>query len=234
MSTIDVELVRSANATPIEATVAMMNSSAAKKNSGLLLVLFPFTHLPAPLLQFAFGLVKSNLMHLYLDAQDTGWSERSKMEEMSDKDGRYLIAFKREGLFEEQASKVISHLDYSPLDSDTPVGYLYYIMCMQDSYDDCDGGMGGDGKAPVIYCMELQMTPDARNLGLGTAMMQMMEDVGRGFKLRRAMLTAFKKNEGALRFYNRLGYLPDLTSPSQCMSERRAGRYSYEIMRKNL
>ncbi|KAI9328288.1 hypothetical protein BDR26DRAFT_874246 [Obelidium mucronatum] len=159
---------------------------------------------------------------------------------MSDKNGRYIIAFKRasnqsDGNSEAPViSSVIASADYVPHVSDIPLGYLYYVCCMEDSYDDQDGGMDGDGKAPVIYCMELQLIPEARNTGLGSIFMNFHEQIGLFFGLRKSMLTVFKKNEGAMRFYKRLGYSPDNISPSMCMTEKRASRFSYEIMKKDL
>ncbi|KAI8617505.1 hypothetical protein BC830DRAFT_1062388 [Chytriomyces sp. MP71] len=82
--------------------------------------------------------------------------------------------------------------------------------------------------------MELQLAPAHRNTGLGALLMRFLEHAGAVHGLRKAMLTVFKANTGALRFYARLGYTPDRISPSMCMSERRAARYSYEILGKKL
>ncbi|KAJ3020373.1 UNVERIFIED_CONTAM: hypothetical protein HDU68_010218 [Siphonaria sp. JEL0065] len=246
MNVVDSLLVNSAN----DLAKTQFNNMPLNESMNFLLVWFPFNALPKPLLAFCFNLVKSNLYNLYIDAQDTGWSDRGKMKELSDVNGRYVIAFRRPN----EPSKFISHVDYIPLESDSPLGFLYYVCCMEDSYDDVDGGMNGDGKAPVIYwyaillllyvydlipnaylnSMELQLTPEARNTGLGTTLMQIQEQTGKLLSLRKSMLTVFKKNEGAMRFYKRLGYTPDNISPSMCMSEKRAGRYSYEIMKKDL
>ncbi|KAI8618540.1 hypothetical protein BC830DRAFT_1166080, partial [Chytriomyces sp. MP71] len=140
-------------------------SSSPKSPASTVLVLFPSAALPPNLRVFAFTLVKSNLLNLYLDAQDTGWSDKTKMTELSEPDGRYLIAFNRvvpplhpsqppQQAPNEQRQNtplIITHDQYMPHEHDTPIGYLYYLVCMEDSYDDQDGGMHSDGKAPVIY-----------------------------------------------------------------------------------
>ncbi|KAJ3063997.1 N-alpha-acetyltransferase 40 [Podochytrium sp. JEL0797] len=230
----DENLVIAANKASISDTIAKLNVQVP---DGLLLVAFEYANLPAKLFDFCFNLVKSNLIHLYMDAQDSGWSDRGKQKEMRNKNGRYILAFKRQAQVSDTDSNspaIISHQDYIPHESDEPVGYLYYVACMEDSYDDVDGGMNGSGKAPVIYCIELQTTPEVRNTGLGTVLMEIQEQTGNLLCLRRSMLTVFKKNDGAMRFYKRLGYSPDRISPSMCLSEKRAGRYSYEIMKKDL
>ncbi|ORY51338.1 hypothetical protein BCR33DRAFT_780334 [Rhizoclosmatium globosum] len=217
-------LVSTANKTPVaHVTTRLLSLVTAPAN--VLVVVFEYSDLPPPLFDFCFGLVKSNLLHLYLDAQDTGWSDRSKLKEMRNKEGRYVIAFKRENA----SSTMIPSSEYIPLESDVPIGYLYYLICMEDSFDDIDGGMHGDGKAPVIYCMELQLIPEARNTGLGATLMKIQEETGRLFQLRRSMLTVFKKNDGAMRFYKRLGYTPDLISPSMWMIRKVNAKQSVAI-----
>lgn len=59
----------------------------------------------------------------------------------------------------------------------------------------------------------------ARNGSLkdwGKHLMQLLQEVGLRFKMFKVMLTCFKHNEGTLSFYNKLGYSPDVRSPSKC------------------
>ena len=82
--------------------------------------------------------------------------------------------------------------------------------------------------------MELQLSIHVRGHGLGQRMMQIMESAGRSVGMQRSMLTVFKSNQEAFRFYKRIGYDIDAISPSRTMSEKRAARMSYEILSKKL
>lgn len=69
-----------------------------------------------------------------------------------------------------------------------------------------------DGKE-VVYCYEIHLSPTARGRGIGKLLMGRMESVGRAVGLEKAMLTVFKSNGIAVRFYERLGYGVDEYSP---------------------
>lgn len=95
-----------------------------------------------------------------------------------------------------------------------------------DNRDQSDGSLGSesvlgflsfmvtyeDGKE-VIYCYEIHLLPTARGRKLGKLLMGHMEQIGRLVGLEKAMLTVFKSNETARRFYNVLGYSVDEYSP---------------------
>ncbi|CAG8228516.1 unnamed protein product [Penicillium salamii] len=69
-----------------------------------------------------------------------------------------------------------------------------------------------DGKE-VVYCYEIHLAGDMRGRGLGGMLMGRMEGVGRAVGVEKAMLTVFKSNGVANRFYERLGYGVDEYSP---------------------
>ncbi|KAJ3322426.1 N-alpha-acetyltransferase 40 [Blyttiomyces sp. JEL0837] len=112
---------------------------------------------------------------------------------------------------------------------------------MEDSNDEVDAETQ---KTPAIYwygrlmiescSMELQLEVEVRGRKLGAFMMNYLEMGGRIFGMRKSMLTVFKQNERAFKFYKTLGYEVDGISPGRVFSERRAARYSYEIMSKEL
>ncbi len=52
-----------------------------------------------------------------------------------------------------------------------------------------------------------------RGRGLGAFLMRSLAQLGRATKMRKVMLTAFKHNEPARRFYAAVGFAPDLISP---------------------
>jgi ribosomal protein S18 acetylase RimI-like enzyme len=69
-----------------------------------------------------------------------------------------------------------------------------------------------DGKE-VVYCYEIHLSPTARGRGLGKLLMGRMEEIGRAVGLEKAMLTVFRSNTIARRFYEKLGYETDEYSP---------------------
>ncbi|KAL5518851.1 hypothetical protein ACEPAH_534 [Sanghuangporus vaninii] len=70
-----------------------------------------------------------------------------------------------------------------------------------------------DGDRNVVYVYELQASDVARRLGLGRALIENLESIGRGFKMSLIMLTHLKGNEAARAFYDSLGFEVDETSP---------------------
>lgn len=65
----------------------------------------------------------------------------------------------------------------------------------------------------VIYCYEVHLSEHLQGCGLGKQLMGIVEDVGREVGVEKAMLTVFLENEGAVKFYERLGYGEDDYSP---------------------
>ena len=65
----------------------------------------------------------------------------------------------------------------------------------------------------VIYCYEIHLSEHLQSCGLGKQLMGIMEEVGQRVGVEKAMLTVFLENEGALSFYERLGYVEDDYSP---------------------
>ncbi|CAG9810945.1 unnamed protein product [Chironomus riparius] len=65
----------------------------------------------------------------------------------------------------------------------------------------------------VIYCYELQIDEKYQNKGLGEHFMKCLEKLAKVWQMERIVLTVLTNNDGALRFYKRLGYTVDETSP---------------------
>jgi ribosomal protein S18 acetylase RimI-like enzyme len=73
-----------------------------------------------------------------------------------------------------------------------------------------------DAKRPVVYIYELQVDPQRTSQGLGRRLLKEVEGMCKQHSpgISDCMLTCFRKNERALRFYNNLGFKEDKTSPS--------------------
>lgn len=79
-------------------------------------------------------------------------------------------------------------------------GFVSFMLTYEDGYE-------------VIYCYEIHLKPLLRGNGVGKQLIGMMEEVGRKAGVAKAMLTVFVENEGALKFYEKLGYEEDEFSP---------------------
>ena len=91
-----------------------------------------------------------------------------------------------------------------------------------------------DGRE-VVYLYELHLGEKLRGDGLGTRLMQLVEGAGRNAGMEKAMLTVYKANEGARKFYGKLGYTVDEFSPEP--KRLRSGvvkECDYEILSKVL
>ena len=143
-----------------------------------------------------------------MEASDTGWSEKKKWLEFTEKNARYLAVFC-------SGTKEL-------------VGYLYFQFIMEDTAND-------SVQIPVIYCFELQIKNSYKRQGIGAFLMSMFEGIGKKQGMVKAMLTVFKNNTSAISFYQIRNYLPDEISPS-CYydSQEEASQFSYEIFSKSL
>ena len=140
-----------------------------------------------------FGLVELTSSNAY-DGSSVGWSPLKKRKEMKLPDMRYLIA--------RQGSRTVNpNLNGASAPTQGQIlGFLSFMVTYEDGKE-------------VIYCYEIHMSPAAQGLGLGKQLMLTLEDIGRRVGLEKAMLTVFKSNTKALRFYDRLGFVVDEYSP---------------------
>ncbi|XP_011681636.2 N-alpha-acetyltransferase 40 [Strongylocentrotus purpuratus] len=123
---------------------------------------------------------------------------------------------KKEELMHEQACFVIARTADGQL-----VGFCHFRF-------DVDFGDA------VIYCYEIQLTPDVRRKGLGKFLMQILELLAFRTEMKKVMVTVFKNNLVATNFFTKvLKYEIDETSPSM-YDPMNDEDYCYEIMSKDI
>ncbi|KAF4761639.1 hypothetical protein N7455_000497 [Penicillium solitum] len=152
-------------------------------------------------------------------ASPAGWSRTKKRKEMKLPDMKYLIlrdtpnSSDSSGQFPGENNDVDDNnaSSPSPKESDESIpssgtgspnvlGFLSFMVTYEDGKE-------------VVYCYEIHLSPAARGRGVGRLLMGQMEGIGRAVGLEKSMLTVFKSNEIARRFYERLGYEVDEYSP---------------------
>lgn len=172
-------------------------------------------------------------------ASGAGWSRPKKRKEMKLPDMKYLI-LRDAGLYTATAAKAGAGVEPSagagtdarsteaePDSTREPGnvdvrGFLSFMVTYEDEKE-------------VIYCYEIHLAPMARRRGLGGILMDRMEEIGRLVGLEKAMLTVFKSNEDARRFYQKGGYVVDEYSPQpRRLRNGTIKEFDYEILSKDL
>ena len=133
-----------------------------------------------------FNLIASTSSGDY-EGSSMGWSPAKKWKEMRLPDLRYIVI---KGEEDDEGRDGLPEVE----------GFLSFMLTYEDGYE-------------VIYCYEIHLSPHLQGTGMGKRLMEMMEDVGKNARVEKAMLTVFKTNKAAMRFYERLGYEEDEYSP---------------------
>ncbi|KAF9272650.1 N-alpha-acetyltransferase 40 [Linnemannia elongata] len=134
-----------------------------------------------------------------------GWCREDKEDEMQDIASRYLIAFH----------------------NDKPVGMVHFQFVDEETMT--------DRYAEVAYCFEIQVVPEYQRRGIGAYLISLLETIGKATQMEKVMLTVFKANKNAIKFYiDQMQYNYDEISPCVCLTRGRASRFDYEILSKPL
>ncbi|KAL6242273.1 N alpha-acetyl-transferase [Rhinocladiella similis] len=79
-------------------------------------------------------------------------------------------------------------------------GFISFMVTYEDGYE-------------VLYIYEIHFKPEWQGKGVGGKLMSIVEGIGRNMGLVKVMLTVFKANNRAVRWYTKLGYVEDEFSP---------------------
>ncbi|OQE87073.1 hypothetical protein PENNAL_c0020G01758 [Penicillium nalgiovense] len=169
-------------------------------------------------LEACLDLVEQTSSEAYI-ASSVGWSRTEKRKEMKLPDMKYLVlrdtpndsgssgqvpGEKQSDIVGNNAPSSLNENGESVSSSGTGSPNVLGFLSFMVTYE--------DGKE-VVYCYEIHLSPTARGRGVGKLLMGRMEGIGRAVGLEKSMLTVFKSNETARRFYERLGYEVDEYSP---------------------
>ena len=124
-------------------------------------------------------------MRAHYEASDWGWDEREKRGDLASADARFLVA-------EDAAGAVAGfvHFRFEPDDDDEP-------------------------RRAALYVREIQVAAARRGNGLGRRLMSLLHLLAAKLDLDAVMLTVFKANAAAQRFYvEKLKYAVDGDDPA--------------------
>ncbi|KAJ5308962.1 hypothetical protein PENANT_c020G01348 [Penicillium antarcticum] len=186
-----------------------LNQTEELKSAETSLEVYSAASISTPDLEACLDLIEQTSSDAYRASAD-GWSRPKKRKEMKLPDMKYLIL--RDSNEDVKAVK-------SPTNAtrNTPKERNETALTPQNQKQNLLGFLSfmvtyEDGKE-VVYCYEIHLSPRARGRGVGSVLMKRMEAIGRAVGLEKAMLTVFKSNGVACRFYERLGYGLDEYSP---------------------
>ena len=133
--------------------------------------------IPRQDLNDCFSLIELTSKDAY-SSSSTGWAPGKKRREMKLPDLKYVI---------------LTPLRGGQTTDDGVEAFVSFMPTYEDGHE-------------VIYCYELHVSPRLQGLRIGTRMMQMLEEVGRGIGVEKVMLTVFMANEKGVKFYEKTGY----------------------------
>ncbi|KAF8168034.1 acyl-CoA N-acyltransferase [Crassisporium funariophilum] len=104
---------------------------------------------------------------------------------------------KRKELFHNLSRFVLVQQDESP----NPLVAFSMFRFEQEDEDD------------VLYCYDIQVATTAQGAGIGKRLLNALAIIGKAFRMEMILLTVFKANVNALKFYTGIGFRTDVTSP---------------------
>ncbi|OJD23708.1 hypothetical protein ACJ73_04940 [Blastomyces percursus] len=165
--------------------------------------------MPKTDLESCFLLVKLTSSEMYKHST-TGWSPAKKKNEMKLLDMRYMLLVRSTTPSSPQLPPTTTKSQRQKISDEgarTPQtggrelgGFLSFMVTYEDEIE-------------VLYCYEIHLVPELQHRGLGKILLGYYEEIGRNIGLKKTLLTVFKANGPAIRFYERLGYVEDEFSP---------------------
>ncbi|KAM3532628.1 hypothetical protein NHJ13051_000091 [Beauveria bassiana] len=149
-------------------------------------------------LEACFGLVERTSSHDYRRAAG-GWHPEAKRAEMRSPGLRYILV---RGAPAEEAT---ASSDESATENSGDGGEIRAFTSFMPTWED---------NKPVVYCYEIHLLPELEGAGLGRLLMSHVTTAAdRIGALHKTMLTCFTANARARRFYEKLGFAVDDSSP---------------------
>ncbi|OAA53508.1 gcn5-related n-acetyltransferase [Niveomyces insectorum RCEF 264] len=146
-------------------------------------------HVGDAVLSACFALVEATSRADY-DASAQRWRPADKRREMREADLRYILV--------RPASEANGRNDNDGSD-------IHAFASLMPTFE------AGE---PVVYCYEIHLQPELRGTGLGAHLLGLLSVVAHNLPpVTKVMLTCFRTNAGALRFYEKQGFALDATSP---------------------
>jgi ribosomal protein S18 acetylase RimI-like enzyme len=221
------------------------------------LKLYRSTNIPKRYFEACFSLVEYTSAETYRHSPDFGWNSQRKRDEMREPDMFYLLVLRKQANEDARNGMPTAGKDDEQGNGDASDelnppkrrprrgrGAKDSVPPRSPTAVNLDDDLGGftsfmvtyEAGIPVLYCYELHMHPDMQGRGTGELLMDILHKIGSRIPgLEKTMLTVFAANEGARRFYRRMGYEKDETCPTQmALKSGRTKEWSYLILSRSL
>jgi N-alpha-acetyltransferase 40 len=178
-------------------------SELSLSNEETKVIYLPSSKMTPGQLQQCLDLFQENMSKLY---QESSWglNLEEKKEELQHANARFLLLQQQQQQPKESSSTSIM------------VAFVHFRF----EYDDEE-----HPTCAVLYVYELQVQQHFHGQGLGRKLMDILHAIAKAQDMPKVVLTVFHANIGARKFYDKLGYTVDETSPSQF-----GQREDYEIL----
>ncbi|GFR41919.1 hypothetical protein Agub_g2711 [Astrephomene gubernaculifera] len=155
-------------------------------------------NMPKDLQEWCLALCRENMSAMY--KRVWSWSDADKRKQLASVASRFLIAHDDALTSSPSAVPSSTTTTTTAPAHRTAIGYVNYRFEQEEGQ-------------PVLYCYELQVVRQAQSRGVGRLLMELTEQIAWAAGMHKVMLTVFRDNTAAVRFYRRLGYQLDETSP---------------------
>lgn len=142
-----------------------------------------------------------SLMRTMYENSSWGWNAEEKLGEFKHSRTRILIVTQSDN--SDPPTTVVS--DSLPdEENETIVGFMNFRFETGANKEEC-----------ALYVYELHVDVEHQRQGLGEELMRMAKVLAHEFKMDKIMLTVFRFNEPASKFYNKLKFAEDKSSPAK-------------------
>lgn len=151
--------------------------------------------MPDSLKKWTFDLTKTNMFTLY--DKTWGWNARQKRRELYHQHARFLVACSSEKY------SVFTRKEKDDIRLPSPLAFIHIRFEIET------------GDVPGVYVYDLQTSHKHQGKGIGSALMDAVEQIGKSYKMEKCSLTVLKVNRDAKRFYEKRGYKRDEHTPTE-------------------
>lgn len=153
-------------------------------------------------LEAVYQLLRAN-MKPYYDQSKSQWNDESKRAELTHENARFLIVLTRHCDAASGGQIDEGGRDVSQAFSGEQLAAFAHIRFETE-----------EQKIAVTYIYELQVVSAFRGCGIGSWLLDCAQTINRHLHLNRLLLTVFKFNVDAIRFYQKAGFQLDETNPA--------------------
>ena len=219
-----------------EAAADDKTDAAPPKNNGI--IHYYKSPLPPSILNQCLELFERNMGEMYRKSE-WGLNMKEKETELMHEDARFLIILEQDETDNDErqttpcnnSTAADKHTTAAKQPAASPKEVIGFANFRYEEDEDSPNNK----HSPITYLYELQISPSHTSLGLGQTLMTILELLSFKLKMTKVVLTVFKCNIGAMKFYLKKlkGYEIDECSPSNFEGEENASA-DYEILSKSI